>query len=82
MNDLEKQCLAEAYANSWNAVKGGKTITVDVLPHGWFSINYGYPQGSHKVRAEKLFKGVRVLTERICNGDAQIIKLAKQSVTA
>jgi hypothetical protein len=72
MNE-EKECLAQSYANAWNAVKGGKKMTVDVLPHGWYSINYGYPMGSRKVRAIRLYKGLVALTQRMANSDAYVV---------
>jgi hypothetical protein len=73
MIDEEKECLAQSYANAWNAVKGGKKMSVEVLPHGWFNINYGYPMGSRKVRAIKLYKGLATLTQRMANGDAYVV---------
>jgi hypothetical protein len=73
MIDEEKECLAQSYANAWNAVKGGKKMSVEVLPHGWYSINYGYPMGSRKVRAIRLYKGLATLTQRMANGDAYVV---------
>jgi hypothetical protein len=68
MTNEQKQWLADSYANAWRTVKGGNA-TVTVEPHGWFVINYGYPMHTSKVRAEKLLKGLSVLTGRILNKD-------------
>ena len=75
MTLVEKQALANAYANAWRAVKGGN-LRVEVEQHGWFTIHYGYPMHSSKVRAEKLFKGLEKLTERLFNGDAEVVAAA------
>ena len=73
MTLIEKQALANAYANAWRAVKGGN-LRVEVEQHGWFTIHYGYPLHSRKVRAEKLFIGLETLTKRLLKGDAEVVK--------
>jgi len=80
MTLIEKQALAASYANAWRAVKGGggagRLMRVDVEPHGWFTIHYGYPTHSSRVRAEKLLLGLEVLTRRLFNGDGHVIENA------
>jgi hypothetical protein len=78
MTLIEKQALAASYANAWRAVKGGagRLMRVDVEPHGWFTIHYGYPAHSSRVRAEKLLLGLEVLTRRLFNGDGHVIETA------
>jgi len=72
MTQAEKQALANSYANAWKAVKGGN-LRVEVETHGWFTIHYGYPLHSSKVRAEKLLTGLETLTERLFNGNARVV---------
>jgi len=72
MTQTEKQALANSYANAWRAVKGGN-LRVEVEAHGWFTIHYGYPLHSSKVRAEKLLTGLETLTERLFNGNAKVV---------
>ena len=64
MKIIERKYLADAYGSAWRAVKKDKT-TVEVLDHGWFSINYGSGVPRTKCRAEKLLKGLAVLNARL-----------------
>ena len=76
MTLTEKQALAKSYENAWRAVKGGGSkgnMRVEVEPHGWFTIHYGYPLHSSRVRAEKLLTGLETLTQRLVNGDARVV---------
>jgi hypothetical protein len=71
MTNEQKQFLANSYANAWMAVKGG-TTTVTVLDHGWYSIKHSYlPQHPQKVRAEKLLKGLSILTGRLLRNELE-----------
>jgi hypothetical protein len=70
MTNEQKQWLADSYANAWRAVKGGN-MTVTIEPHGWFVIHYGYPMHPSKVRAEKLLKGLSILTGRLLKRDIE-----------
>ena len=56
----EREYLADAYGSAWRAVKKDKT-SVDVLEHGWFSINYG----------NGVLKGLAVLNARIERGHVE-----------
>ena len=73
MTLTEKQALAKSYENAWRAVKGGANMRVEVELHGWFTIHYGYPMHSSRVRAEKLLTGLQTLTQRLVNGDAKVV---------
>ena len=76
MTLTEKQALAKSYENAWRAVKGGGSkgnMRVEVEAHGWFTIYYGYPLHSSRVRAEKLLTGLQTLTQRLVNGDARVV---------
>ena len=76
MTPIEKQALAKSYENAWRAVKGGGSgchMRVEVEAHGWFTIHYGYPMHSSRVRAEKLLTGLQTLTQRLLNGDARVV---------
>jgi hypothetical protein len=75
MTPTEKQALAKSYENAWRAVKGGGSggMRVEVEPHGWFTIYYGYPMHPSRVRAEKLLTGLQTLTQRLVNGDAKVV---------
>lgn len=64
MKTQEKEYLAAAYAAAWNAVKGDSMV-VSVLDNGWFLCLYGKGIPSSKCRAEKLLKGLAVLTGRL-----------------
>jgi hypothetical protein len=64
MKTQEKEYLAAAYAAAWNAVKGDSMV-VSVLDNGWFLCLYGRGIPSSKCRAEKLLKGLAVLTGRL-----------------
>ena len=66
MKTQEKEYLAAAYAAAWNAVKGDSMV-ISVLDNGWFLCLYGRGIPSSKCRAEKLLKGLAVLTGRLEN---------------
>jgi hypothetical protein len=72
MNSIEKQFLADSYANAWMAVKGG-TTTVTVLDYGWYEIRHSIvPQHPQRVRATKLLKGLAILTKRLLKKDVEV----------
>jgi hypothetical protein len=64
MKTQEKEYLAAAYASAWNAVKKDSMV-VSVLDNGWYLCLYGRGIPSKKCRAEKLLKGLAVLTGRL-----------------
>jgi len=67
MTNLEREYLAAAYASAWHAVKKGNEISVQVLDRGFYVIlEQGVPP--MKCKAEKLLKGLVVLTNRLDKG--------------
>lgn len=66
MNDIDRQNLAEAYTQAWNALKG-TTVSVTVDRLGWFTIKHtmGATLTSQRVRASELLNGLVILTARL-----------------
>ena len=78
MKTQEKEYLAAAYAAAWNAVKGDSMV-VSVLDNGWFLCLYGRGIPSSKCRAEKLLKGLAVLTGRLeTDSQCHVVAAAKR----
>jgi len=78
MKTQEKEYLAAAYAAAWNAVKGDSMV-VSVLDNGWFLCLYGKGIPSSKCRAEKLLKGLAVLTGRLeTDSQCHVVAAAKR----
>ena len=76
MKTQEKEYLAAAYAAAWNAVKGDSMV-VSVLDNGWFLCLYGKGIPSRKCRAEKLLRGLAVLTGRLEQMHAKPVSMAE-----
>ena len=75
MKTQEKEYLAAAYASAWNAVKRDSMV-VSVLDNGWFLCLYGRGIPSSKCRAEKLLRGLAVLTGRLEQMHAKPVSMA------
>jgi hypothetical protein len=71
MKPNEREDLAQAYVNAWQAVKQEK-IKVTAEPYGWFDRSQSVGCGqvmTRRVRAAELLRGLAVLTARLAKGN-------------